>query len=140
MGLGFIGAGPAMTFGLYLELMPVEFVAVTGGWGAFTVVNQTWFVEARALPVRGLWTPYVGFGWGGELVSPASTADGGNPGSLLWRDPEDPLRRTYPYLKAGAMRVQGNGFSVQVGVLLLFDGPQHIPVVPWPDIRVGWYF
>lgn len=140
IGFGFVGGGPAVTGGLYVEAMPVQYVAITGGWGWFFMVNQTFWGEVKAMPVRGEWTPVFGAGVAGEVVSQASTADDGAPGPRLWRAEEDPLGRAYPFIRLGAMRMHETGVTLQLSLLIAFDGPGHVPLIPWPDVRVGWHF
>lgn len=139
-GFGLVGAGPAVTGGIYVEGWPVQYVSIGGGWGWFFMVNQTLWAEVKVMPVRGEWTPMLGGGIAGELISEASKGDDGAPGSYLWREEGDKLYRAYPFVRLGAQRVRETGFTAQVGLLLVFDGPDGVPMIPWPDLRVGWHF
>jgi len=134
-GLGLTLAGPAGTVGIHAEVMPFWLMSVQAGWGLGNGRTQTAWVEARLMPVRGPWTPFLGLGAGvvyGLVTDPTIEFAG--------EQVEFFDQAVHPFGEAGVVFVTPGGFGGQLGVMLVATGDRKIPVLPTPSFRLGWYF
>jgi len=131
LGAGVTLGSNARSVGLYMEILPVRFLAVEAGLGLGNLHTNFWWLQAAILPIDSPISPAVGIG----LLGNGGLNFRANP--VPWNDAEYHLNRVTPYVHVGAVLVTRRGFTLgfDFNGIITFD--PSLPLVPWAGVKVG---
>ncbi len=135
-GFGLSVLGPSGSVGFFGEFTPFSFLSAEVGWGLATVQIQSWWLEAKFLPARGVVSPFVGVG----ILGLFGVVHRGDWEALGPAGPAMLQRELHPYLTAGMMVMSRKGFAHQFAVGFAATGDHHAPVFVLPGYRMSWHF
>jgi len=121
-----------MSLGMYVEVLPIHFLAVQGGIGLDDVHTRFWWAQVAALPINGPFSPAIGIGVSGNFGLDYRHRDWLLPGVADYY-----LARINPYAHVGLVLVTRVGFTAAFEINAVITGDPTFPVAPRAGFRLG---